>query len=334
MKAACLYEWGKPLKLEEVPVPEVTGDGVLVRVVGSYVCSSDIGLLSSRHRSSILPFIPGHNVTGRIEETGPMVTGFSKGDMVAVYGAWGCGNCRLCRQGDEQLCDMKNWVGFGINGGYAEYLYLPHQRHLINIQTLNPLEVAPLLDAGLTAYRAVKHGLPLLYPGAAIEILGSGNIGYYAVQLAKILGQGATVIAVDVSLERLGLAARLGADCLIEADSKAVENIRKITGQEGVQVIVDTVGNNDTLRIAAETAGKKSAIFLVGLGGGTIPRLPGECSIANSIWGTYNEMKELLVLYKEGKLQCAIKTFPLDRINEVLQLMQTKQLHEQVVITP
>jgi propanol-preferring alcohol dehydrogenase len=278
--------------------------------------------------------IPGHNVTGSIEKIGPIVTGFEKGDMVAVYGAWGCGKCRLCRQGDEQLCDSHKWVGFGIDGGYAEYLKVPAQRHLIKIDNLNPLEVAPLLDAGLTAYRPIKQTLPLLYPGAAIEILGSGNIGYYAIQLAKVMSPGAKVIAVDVSPDRLRLAAILGADYQVEGNNGAVETIRKVTGLEGVQVIIDTVGSTETLKIAAETAGKQSAIVLVGLAGGVVPKLPGECSISNSVWGTYNELKELLTLYADGKIQVQIKCFPLDRINEVFEQMEAKQLQEQVVITP
>jgi len=329
-----LHEWGKPFQIDDVPIPDIKGEETLVKVAGCYVCSSDRGLIKGRNRSTPLPMIPGHNVTGSIEKIGPIVTGFKKGDMVAVYGAWGCGTCRLCRQGDEQLCDSHKWVGFGTDGGYAEYLKVPAQRHLIKIDNLNPLEVAPLLDAGLTAYRPIKHTLPFLYPGAAIEILGSGNIGYYAIQLAKVMSPGAKVIAVDVSPDRLRLAAILGADYRVEGNNGAVETIRKITGLEGVQVIIDTVGSTETLKIAAETAGKQSAIVLVGLAGGVVPKLPGECSLSNSVWGTYKEMNELLSLYADGKIQVQIKCFPLDRINEVFEQMEAKQLQEQVVITP
>ncbi|MCX6013072.1 MAG: NAD(P)-dependent alcohol dehydrogenase [Chloroflexi bacterium] len=329
-----MHEWGKSFQIDDIPIPEVKGEETLIKVIGSYVCTSDRGLIKGRHRSTPLPMIPGHNVTGKIEKMGPFVSGFQKGDMVAVYGAWGCGTCRICRQGDEQLCDSHKWVGFGIDGGYAEYLRVPAQRHLIKIGNLNPYEVAVLLDAGLTAYRPVKQILPLLYPGAFISILGSGNIGYYAIQIAKVLSQGAKVIAVDISTERLELAAKLGADYCIEANNEAAQNIRKITGDEGVQAIIDTVGSTETLKIAAETAGKKAAIILVGLAGGIVPKLPGECSIANSVWGNYNEMKELLVLYANGKIQCQIKCFPLEQINDVFQLMETRQIQEQAVITP
>jgi propanol-preferring alcohol dehydrogenase len=334
MKAARLHEWGKPLQIDDIPVPEIKAGETLVKIAGSYVCTSDLGLIKGRNYSLPLPMIPGHNVTGRIEEIGPLVTSFKKGDMVAIYGAWGCGKCRLCRQGDEQLCDSKRWFGFGVDGGYAEYVRVQSQRHLIKIGDLNPFDVSVLLDAGLTAYRAIKQTLHLLYPGAIIEILGSGNIGYYAIQIARVMSPGAKIIAVDISNERLKLATKLGADYCVEADTKAVKKIREINDKDGAQVIIDTVGSTETLKIAADTAGKKSSVVMVGLAGGVIPELPGECSFASSIWGTYNEMKELLSLYADNKIKCQTKCFALERINEVFELMETKQIQEQAVITP
>jgi len=334
MKAARMHEYGKPFQIDDIPTPIVKGAETLVKVVASYVCSSDIGLVKRERPWVKMPMIPGHNVTGIIEDIGPNVSGFKKGDAVAVYGAWGCGQCRYCQQGDEQLCDPKRWVGFGPDGGYSQYLLVPAQRHLIKIEVLDPYDVAPLLDAGLTAYRAIKQNLPLLYPGAAIAILGVGNIGYYAVQIAKALKPAAKVIAVDVLKERLGLAAQLGSDYPVLADNRAAEDIKEISGADGVQVTIDTVGCNATLQIAAQTAGKRSAIAIVGLAGGIIPNLPGECSAASSIWGTLSEMKELLVMYSDGKIKCDVKRFPLERINEVFKLIETKQLQRQAVITP
>ena len=335
MKAARIHWPGKPFQIDEVPTPQVKGGQTLIKVVASYVCSSDIDLVKRERSWAKMPMIPGHNVTGIIEDIGPDVTGFKKGDVVAVYGAWGCGVCHLCRQGDEQLCDPKKWVGFGVDGGYAEYLLVPEQRHLIKIDELDPFEVSPLLDAGLTAYRAIKQNLALLYPGASIAVLGVGNIGYYAVQIAKVLNPEAKVTAVDILQERLSLAVKLGSDYQVEAGSKAAKKLREISAPGGgVQVIIDTVGSNKTLEMAAQIAGKRSSIAIVGLAQGSIPRLPAECRISNSIWGTYNEMRELLSMYSNRKIKCMIKRFPLDSINDVFQLIETKQLQEQAVITP
>jgi len=309
---------------------------VLVKVVGSYVCSSDLGLLDDRHgrSSDRLPMIPGHNVTGYVEAMSSDVIGFKKGEPVAVFGAWGCGQCRLCRQGEEQLCDMRRWMGFGVDGGYAEYLRVPVQRHLIKLGKLDPVEVAPLLDAGLTPYRAVKKTLPYLYPGAVAVVIGVGNIGYFAVQIAKAISPGTIVVAVDIAEDRLELASQLGADHVMNARSDVAEKIKGLSGGEGAKAIIDTVGNNDTLKTAAAIGAKKSIIALVGLAGGAIPRLPLECTVTTSIWGTYTELEELLALYTAGKIRCQVERFPLDRINEVLHLMETRQIQSQAVITP
>jgi propanol-preferring alcohol dehydrogenase len=314
----------------------VKGDEVLVRVAGCYVCSSDLGLLDDRHgrSSDRLPMIPGHNVTGYVEAMGSDVIGFKKGEPVAVFGAWGCGQCRLCRQGEEQLCDMRRWMGFGVDGGYAEYLHVPAQRHLIKIGKLDPFEVAPLLDAGLTPYRAIKKTLPNFYPGAVSVIIGVGNIGYFAVQIVKAISPGAKVVAVDVVQDRLELASQVGADHALDARSDVAEEVKKLSGGEGALAIIDTVGNTDTLKTAAAVAAKKSSIVLVGLAGGAIPRLPLECTVTASIWGTYTELEELLALYTAGKIRCQIERFPLERINEVLNLMKTRKIQSQAVIEP
>lgn len=336
MKAARLYEYGRPLHIEDVSVPDVKKEGVLVRIAGSYVCSSDLGLIRGTHRPANvkLPMIPGHNNTGFVEEMGSNVTGLEKGDPVAVFGGWGCGYCRLCRQGEEQLCSMRKWVGFGIDGGYAQYLRVPVQRHLIKLDKLDPVEVAPLLDAGLTPYRAIKKMTPYLYPGAVAVIIGIGNIGYFAVQMAKTVSLGIKIIAVDVADDRLKLASELGADYVVNARRDAAENIRKLIGGEGAQAIIDTVGSNDTLKTAIAVAAKKSIVVLVGLAGGLLPRLPSECVVTNSIWGSYTELKEVLALATAGKIRCQIERFPLDCINEVFQLIERKQIQGQAVITP
>ena len=170
---ARLHEYGKPLQIDEVPIPEVKGDEVLVRIAGSYVCSSDLDLMSGRVPGIRLPLTLGHNNAGYLEQVGPDVPDFLKeGTSVAVFGGWGCGHCRFCRQGEEQLCGLTTWVGFGVDGGYAQYLHVPAHRHLIKLNELDPIETAPLIDAGLTPYRAVKLTLPYLYPGSAAVILG------------------------------------------------------------------------------------------------------------------------------------------------------------------
>jgi len=307
-------------------------------VAASYVCSSDRDLIAGHVAGVKLPLTPGHNNAGYIAAAGADVSDFSKGDMVAVAGGWGCGQCRFCRQGEEQLCDLHRWVGFGVDGGYADYLHVPSSRHLIKLGSLDPVEAAPLIDAGLTPYRAVKKTLPFLYPGSTAVIIGMGNIGYYAVPILKAISLGASIIAVDMVKERRQLALELGADHVLEARHTAADEIKKLTAGEGAQAVIDTVGSEATLKLAAAAVGRKGIIMVLGLAGGVLPysflSLPMECVVTNSIWGCYNELKEVLALAEAGKLKSRIHRFPLDDINEVLDAMRKGKMDGQAVIVP
>lgn len=338
MKAARLHQFNKPLQIDDVKVPEVKGEEVLVRVTGSYVCSSDLGIIDGDIPDLKLPLTLGHNNAGYVEKVGPDAIGFKKGDSVAVLGAWGCGQCRFCRGGEEQLCDLHRWTGFGVDGGYAEYIHIPAYRHLIKLDKIYPVDAAPLLDAGLTPYRAVKKTLPYLFPGGAAVILGMGNIGYYAVQIMKAISPGASIIAVDVVKGKLQLALKLGADYVIDGRDNPAEEIKKITGGEGAQAVIDTVGSEATLKTASNVVGRKAIIMVLGIGDGILPysflSLPMECVVTNSIWGSYNEMTELLTLAVDGKVKSQIKHFQLEDINKVFDGMRRGDIGGQAVIIP
>ena len=143
----------------------------------------------------------------------PESTLMNKGDLVAIFGGWGCGICKYCKSGDEQLCNFPRWPGLSAyDGGYSEYIMVPSYRFLIKVDkqfSMHPEQLAPLTDAGLTPYRAIKKIRHLLGPGKSIAIFGIGGLGSYAVQYAKILGQSSTVIALDSKEEKLQLAGTL-----------------------------------------------------------------------------------------------------------------------------
>jgi propanol-preferring alcohol dehydrogenase len=338
MKAARLHEYGKPLQIDDLPIPEVKGGEVLLKMAGAYACTSDLNLMRGVRQLHRLPLTLGHNNTGYVEQVGSDVPNLKKGEPVAVFGGWGCGCCRFCRQGEEQLCNVMTWVGFGVDGGYAEYLHVPAYRHLIRLNGLDPVEAAPLIDAGLTPYRAIRKTLPHLYPGSTAVILGVGNLGYFAVQIMKVISPGARVIAVDVADDKLQLASQVGADYVVDARGETVNEIRRLTGGEGAQVIIDMVGSDTTLRTAAAAVGRKGVIMLVGLAGGSLPYsfrgLPSECIVTNSKWGSYTELEEVLALAATGKVQARIQRFSLEDINEMFYLLERGQIQGQAVITP
>jgi alcohol dehydrogenase, propanol-preferring len=188
-----------------------------------------------------------------------------EGDAVAVFGGWGCGVCTHCKGGDEQSCTYANWPRIMTNGGFAEYMVVDSYRFLVKINGIDRIqrnkrrldameEIAPLTDAGLTPYRAIKKVRCMLGPGKSIAIVGIGGLGFYAIQYAKILGQSANVIALDTRDEKLELAKEIGADHILKISSSSQSNLSKIkeevsriTNGKGIDVIIDCVGAENTI---------------------------------------------------------------------------------------
>jgi propanol-preferring alcohol dehydrogenase len=228
---------------------------VLVKVGGAGACHSDLHLLEAPagSKSMTLPFTLGHETAGWVETMGPGATGFAPGDPVIVYGPWGCGLCMNCRQGMENYCQTPGkpspgGLG-GTDGGMADYLLVPATRYLIPLGDLDPREAAPLTDAGLTSYHAVKRSLHLLGPGSTAVVIGAGGLGQMAIQVLKALASATTVVAVDTSADKLEIAKTMGADEVLISGDDAVKRIKDITKAQGTELVLDLVGVNPTLTL-------------------------------------------------------------------------------------
>lgn len=359
MLSARIHEYQEPLEIDTVSKPKVAhGEEVLIRVGAAGLCHSDLHLISGEWKDVLpvkLPKTPGHEVAGWVEEIGesvPKTAEMKEGDLVAVFGGWGCGICIYCKRGDEQLCNFPRWPGLSdYDGGYSEYIIVPSYRFLIKVGNLStssssirPEELAPLTDAGLTPYRAIKKIRHLLGPGKTIAIFGIGGLGSYAVQYAKTLGQSSTVIALDRNEERLKLAEKFGADYVVNVSNS--QNIRseilsKIT--EGrrtrVDVVIDCVGAEATVEDSCRILNKGGSLVVVGLFGSQI-KIPlvravlQEYQVCGSLWGNYNELCEVIELAKAGKIKHNIQKFPLSEINEAIQLLKNGKIVGRGVIIP
>src|SRR5215208_6883932 len=237
MKAYQLTAWQHPAELLDVDVPEAGPGEVLVKVGGAGACHSDLHLLEwpEGQMPFELPFTLGHEI----------------GEAVAVYGPWGCGRCRACRQSRENYCERQGEIGafgggLGRDGGMAEYLLVPSPRLLLPLGHLDPREAAPLSDAALTPYHAIKRALPLLHPGATAVVIGVGGLGHMAVQLLRALTS-AQIVAVDVNPEHLRVAREVGADVAIPSGEHTAEEIHELTRGQGAELVLDVVGSDDTL---------------------------------------------------------------------------------------
>lgn len=345
MRAFQLVEWQKPPELREVPVPEPGPGQVLVKVAGAGACHSDLHIMQAPGPppgvGTRLPFTLGHENAGWVEKLGPGVTGFAPGDAVIVYGPWGCGLCANCREGRENYCETTGGQGGGLgghDGGMADYLLVPASRFLIPLGTLDPREAAPLSDAGLTSYHAVKRSLHLLGPGSTAVVIGTGGLGQMAIQILRALSAATTVVAVDTSADKLQIAKRMGADETLLSGDQAVSRIKDMTGQQGAQFVLDMVGVDATLRMAAQVARVLGHLTIVGLGGGALPvdfsSPPHECSVASPYWGSIPELMEVITLARQQKIKMLVEHFPLERASEAYQLLHDGKIQGRAVITP
>jgi len=348
LRAMRLYEYGKPLRLEDVPVPKVSDEAVLVKIGGAGVCHSDVHLIEGHWQDILpiaLPITPGHENAGWIAEVGDKVEGFKPGDSVIFVGGWTCEACRFCRGGRHLLCENIVLMGlFGADGGYAEYAYYKTYRGLIKIDGLDPAEVAPLTDAALTPYHAIKKVTSKLYPGSYAVVVGVGGLGQYAVQFLKLLTP-ANVIAVDVSEKQLEIAEKLGADHLVNAKkANALDEVANITGGfpamglGGAVAVLDFVGE-ETFENSILMLSKGGTIVPLGLSGQTL-RAPifqticFEYEILGSFGGSVNELEELIALAKKGKIKSFIRKFKLEEANEALQALRNGEIEGRAVLVP
>jgi propanol-preferring alcohol dehydrogenase len=350
--SARIHEYRKPLTIDRIAKPIVnSGEQVLLRVGAVGLCHSDLHLINGEWKDVIpvpLPITPGHEVAGWVEEIGDSVPQglLEKGDLVVVFGGWGCGVCVHCKGGEEQLCNYPTWPGFSsLDGGYSESILIPSYRFLIRVDKkygLKPEELAPLTDAGLTPYRAIKKVKHILDPGTSIAVVGIGGLGSYAIQYAKLLAPNSNTIAIDVNDDKLELAEKLGvADYTL--NSKKTQDIKseayKITDGKGVSAVIDCVGAEETIRESASILGKRGVLVIVGLFGPEIrmplvPSVISEYQVMCSLWGNYNELREVIELAKKRKIKHSIEKFSLNKINEALDSLRAGQIIGRGVVIP
>lgn len=244
-----------------------------------------------------LPFTLGHENAGWAHAVGEGVTNVRVGQAVAVYGPWGCGTRARCQLGIETLCENPAEApvaggggGLGLDGGMADLMLVPNARQLVALPDgLEPVTAAPLTDAGLTPYHAVRRSWPKLTPTSTVVVIGVGGLGHLGVQILRAT-TGAWIIAVDTRPEALRLAVESGADQTVTAGDTAAAEIRDATQGLGADVVLDFVGSDITLALAAAVVRNMGDITIVGIGGGTLTtgffQMPYDVSVQTTYWGS------------------------------------------------
>ncbi|MFT4102434.1 MAG: NAD(P)-dependent alcohol dehydrogenase [Burkholderiaceae bacterium] len=343
MKAVRYIQAGRPAEVVDLPTPTPGPGEVLLRVGGAGVCHSDLHVLD--HTPFPYAFTLGHENAGHIAALGEGVKGWKEGDAVAVYGPWGCGGCHACQRSAENYCEQHASLmpvmggGLGADGGMAEYMIVPSPRLLVPLGKLDPVQAAPLSDAALTPYHAIKAALPWLRPGADVLLIGVGGLGHMAVQLLKTLSP-ARLIACDIDDDKLAHARALGADHTINTgDAKqAAEAIRELVGERGADVALDFVGVQPTVDLCARVVGRGSRVSIVGLGGGILHyaanQPPYGCEVNVPYWGTRTELMEVIALAEAGRIRADVESFPLEQAVDVYQRLREGRIHGRAVLVP
>ena len=348
MRALRLNAWSTTPVLEEVPDP-VAGPGeVIVKIGAAGACHSDLHFIHE-FAEGIVPWFPpftlGHENAGWVHQVGDGVTGLQVGQPVAVYGAWGCGHCARCRVGIETQCENPEQQpvpggggGLGLDGGMADYLKVPNARLIVPLPDgLSPVDAAPLTDAGLTPYHAVRRSLAKLMPGSTCVVIGVGGLGHMAVQFLKAI-TAAKVIAVDPRAEARALATTMGADVAVDSTEDATAAIMEATKGRGAEVVLDFVGIDETLQLGLSVSRPLGDLTIVGVGGGTLAAgfftLPFELSVQSIYWGTRPELYEVLDLASRGLIKPKVTTFALEDAVEAYDLLHEGKIEGRAVIVP
>lgn len=341
MKAARFYQVGAPLKVESVPVPEIEPHEALIRIRACGICRTDLhfideGLL----KPGKIPQIMGHEAAGEVVKVGSAVDEINVGDRVIIHFYFNCGDCYYCQRGMENLCISPKFrhFGFNIDGGFAEYAKAP-ARKLVKLPPNIPFEAAILADAGASTYHAIKT-IAQVRVGETVLIMGLGGLGQCAVQFAKI--SGARVIGVDIVPEKLKLAEELGADFTINAkEQNVVEEVRKLTDNQGVDVAIELVGRSQTMNMAVDSLRRGGRLVFVGYSEDNFVIQPvkivlNQLKILGSRASSKWELIEVLKIVEEGrfKLKPLIShVVSLDEINYGLDLLRSGKA-VRVVVKP
>jgi propanol-preferring alcohol dehydrogenase len=337
MRAAVLHEFKKPLVLEDVSRPSLEANDVLIRTEACGVCHSDLHVANGEWPQftgiTKKNLILGHEIVGRIVETGTAVAQLQIGDRAGLpWIYWTCGECDLCRQGDENLCAKQKITGVTVDGGFAEFVCAPAS-HVMKIpENLSSLDAAPLFCAGVTVYRALQQAQ--ISSGQRLAIFGIGGLGHFAVQIAREMG--AEITAIDVSEEKLEFAKSLGALNVLNATSTNVG--KELRSKGGAHVALVTSAAKAAYETAFSCLRPTGTLLVVGLPAESICFPPilmasREVRIRASAVGTRRDLSEVLALAAKGRIRCHASARPLEHVNEALQQLRHGHVSGRIVVT-
>jgi alcohol dehydrogenase, propanol-preferring len=340
---------GEPLQLNEGATPQPKGSEVLLKVLAAGVCHSDLHLadgyfdlgggkrMSLQDRGMKLPVTLGHENVGEVVAVGPDVKDVKIGARMLADPWIGCGICGACQRNEDNLCMAMCSLGVFTNGGYADYMIVPHPRYLFDIGNLSPERAAPLACSGVTTFGALKK-VPTLKREPTV-IIGAGGLGLMCLALHQKM-DGHSAIVVDIDPAKRAAAKKAGAVAVVDPKaSDAADQLKKLTNG-GAWAVIDLVGSSQSARLGYESLVKGGKYIIVGLYGGdltvSLPPIPMRAlTIQGSYVGSVPEMAELMDLVRrKGLPDVPVSTRPLKDVNAVHDELRAGKVVGRVVLTP
>jgi NAD+-dependent secondary alcohol dehydrogenase Adh1 len=341
MRAVRVVGYHRPLEMDDVPAPEVTGPhDVIVRIGGAGVCRTDIHILEGQwaEKSGVeLPYTIGHENAGWVHAVGSAVTNVAEGDKVILHPLVTCGLCRACRRGDDVHCENNAFPGISTDGGYADYLKTSARSCVRIDDSLEPSDVAALADAGLTAYHAAAKAARRLRAGDRCVMIGAGGLGHIGIQVLAALSP-AEIIVVDRNPDAVKLAETIGAQHGIVADGSQVEQVLELTDGFGAEQVIDFVGEHGTTSEGLAMTRRAGDYHVVGYGENvnvpTIDLVSTEVNIIGNLVGSYSDLVELMALAAQQKVTLHTAKYPLDRFQDAVDDLSAGQVRGRAILVP
>lgn len=338
MRAMAVMEYGAPLERIEVGEPDLTPGHALLEVLTCSVCFSDVKTSRGKMPYSAelrLPHVPGHEICARVIATNPPGA-IEPGTTVVAYHIWPCRMCPRCRAGEDNLCRTPvAWTGFTQPGGFQDRLPVPLDRVMPVPRTIDPVHAAPMTCALGTAYRATitRGGIG---PGTRAIVVGLGGVGIHAAQIARAAG--AEIIGLDVSDDAIATARDIGIEARRADDPDAAGRIVRETG-EGADVIVNTVGHEDSISSSYAMARPGGRIVAVGysLTESFVVQstrfVLEEIELVGSRYVRMHELERAMRLVADGKVRTVVDgVLPLEKVNEAFASLEAGRVVGRVVL--
>ena len=338
MKAAVLEQVGQPMKIQDIPMPQVGRRDALIKVLACGVCHTDLHIGEGFFRPlgiDVFPIVPGHEAVGVVEEVGADVTNVKRGDRVGAFFFQTCGLCPHCLDGRETAChslfNNPRLSGFSVNGGYAEYMSTPAEFLIRLPNELEFTDAAPLFCGGITMYGGLKTAG--VRADQRVAILGVGGLGHLGVAIAKAMG--AEVVAIT-SAGKESWAKELGADHVIARNGNVGQQLLDLGGAD--VILSTTIAPSDIANVL-QGLRVRGSIVLTGMTVDPFSVMPAGFAFAQqkvigSIIGTRREQAELLDLAVRHKIRPVTETYQLAAANEVHDRLREQKVRMRAVLLP